>query len=208
MKRIPSAVSLCLLATLAWLAPTAAQAHLVVTGMGPLYDGVSHFALSPEDFLPVIALGFFAGLRGPRHARSLSWMIPVSWFVGGILATMTLTPPAITLSATTAVLFLLAGGLLAANPELSIAACVGLGATLGIVRGMADLAEASNDRAHLLTLLGMCVAIFLVSALAASVTLPLRRLWVITATRVCGSWLAALGLLLAGWIVRYGAIIN
>jgi hypothetical protein len=31
---------------------------------------------------------------------------------------------------------------------------------------------------------------------------------VIVAARVGGSWLAALGLLLAGWILRYGAFIR
>jgi hypothetical protein len=208
MKRPPTVVFLCLPAILASLAPASAHAHLVVTGMGPLYDGISHFALSPEDFLPVIALAFFAGLRGARHARALSWVIPLAWFAGGALAMLTLTPPDITLSATTAVVFLLVGGLLAVNPVLSIAACTVLGALLGIVRGMADLANLLENPAHILTLMGMGATIFVTFAIAASVTLPLKRVWMIVAARVCGSWLAALGVLLAGWIMRYGAIIR
>jgi urease accessory protein len=206
MKRLPSVVVPCLPTFLASLAPTPAQAHLVVSGMGPLYDGISHFALSPEDFLPVITLALFAGLRDPAHARALSWMIPLAWFAGGVLAMMTLTPPDITLSATTAALFLLIGGLLAANLPLSIVTCAGLGALLGVIRGMADLANVQASPAHTLTLLGMGVTIFTTFAIAASVTLPLKRLWMIVVARTIGSWLAALGLLLAGWILRYGAI--
>lgn len=198
----------CLPAILASLAPASAHAHLVVTGMGPLFDGISLFALSPEDFLPVIALAFFAGLRGPRYARVLFWTIPLGWLIGGGLAMVALTPPDIVLSAMTAVLFLMVGGLLAANPGLSVAVCTGFGALLGIVRGMADLANVQESPAHVLGLLGMGATIFVTFAIAASVTLPLKRLWIIAVARVCGSWLAALGLLLAGWILRYGAVIR
>jgi urease accessory protein len=206
MKIPPSVVVLCPPAFLASLAPTPAQAHLVVSGMGPLYDGISHFALSPEDFLPVIALALFAGLRGPAHARALSWMIPLAWLAGGVLAMMTLTPSEIALSATTAVLFLLVGGLLAANLRLSIATCAGLGALLGVVRGMADLVSVRESPVHILMILGMGATTFATFAIAASVTLPLKRLWMVVVARTIGSWLAALGLLFAGWILRYGAV--
>jgi urease accessory protein len=208
MTRPASAHLASVLASLVLLAPASAQAHLVATGMGPLYDGVSHFALTPEDNLPVTALGFFAGLRGPAHARLLSWMVPVAWFAGGLLAMMAATPPELTLSAATAVLFLLVGALLAANLELSIAACTSVGVVLALARGMADLAEVRESSAHVLTLFGMCATLFVTIAISASMTLPLKRLWIIVVARVCGSWLAALGLLLAGWILRYGAMIH
>ena len=35
------------------LLPGAARAHLVATGLGPVYDGAAHFALSPEDYVPI-----------------------------------------------------------------------------------------------------------------------------------------------------------
>ena len=206
MKTPTSVIVLCLPPVLASLAPIPAQAHLVVSGMGPLYDGISHFALSPEDFLPVIALALFAGLRGPAHARALSWIILLAWFAGGLLAMMIFTPPDIALSATTAVLFLLVGGLLAANLRLSVATCAGLGAMLGVARGTADLVSVRESPAHILMLLGMGVAILVTFAITASVTFPLKRLWMVVVARTIGSWLAALGLLLAGWILRYGPI--
>jgi hypothetical protein len=57
----------------------------------------------------------------------------------------------------------------------------------------------------MLNTLGMAGTAAVLFALAASVTLPLSRLWMIVAARVAGSWVAAAGLLLAGWLLRYGA---
>lgn len=59
-----------------------AEAHLITTGLGPVYDGVAHFALSPEDLIPVIGLTDFAGLRGPAHGRCTLFVLPAFWLVG------------------------------------------------------------------------------------------------------------------------------
>ena len=42
---------------------------MITTGLGPVYDGVAHFALTPEDSIPVAGLAVLAGLRGPAHGR-------------------------------------------------------------------------------------------------------------------------------------------
>jgi urease accessory protein len=39
------------------------------TGLGPVYDGLLHFLLSPEDPLPVLALALLAGQRGAHYGR-------------------------------------------------------------------------------------------------------------------------------------------
>jgi len=193
-------------AAAALFTPGLAQAHLVVTGMGPIYDGITHFALSPEDSLPVIALALYAGLRGPRPSRRLLGALPAAWFIGGLLICLTgLTPPPTALPIATALLFLGVGGLLAANPDLSARDCAIAAIALGLVRGAADLAGAPATGASVLNLAGMCVSVFSLFALAVSVTLPLKRFWMIVAARVAGSWIAAAGLLLAGWIIRFGA---
>ncbi|HXA39633.1 MAG TPA: hypothetical protein VNW53_11575 [Phenylobacterium sp.] len=190
---------------LAAAVPTAAQAHLVATGMGPIYDGITHFGLSPEDYLPVVALAFFAGLRGPATTRLLLAVLPLAWLAGGIAAMAGLSPPAAGLSGATAVMFLLIGGGLAANldpPRIGSAAAA---AALGALRGVADLAGVDASLPHLGSLAGMAASVFVVFAVAASLTLPLTRAWMVVAVRVSGSWLAASGLLLAGWVWRYGA---
>ena len=47
--------------------PEAAKAHLVSTGLGPFYDGVTHLLVSPDDLLGVIALSLLAGLNSKGH---------------------------------------------------------------------------------------------------------------------------------------------
>jgi len=193
-------------ATTVGLAPTVAQAHLAATGLGPAYDGISHFALSPEDFLPVVVLAFFVGLRGPREARLVLTALPPCWFLGGFAALLDLVHATVVLAALTSILFLTIGGALAANAKLPTSLSILVAAALGTVRGSADFAGVHDNLPNIVALLGICTGVFSAFAIAASVTLPLQRLWAIIAARVSGSWLAALGLLLAGWIWRYGAL--
>ncbi|THD59896.1 hypothetical protein [Phenylobacterium sp.] len=185
-------------------APTAAQAHLVATGMGPIYDGITHFGLSPEDYLPTVALAFFAGLRGPPSVRLLLAVLPVAWLAGGLAAMAGLAPPAAAMSAATAAMFLAIGGGLAANLDLPRAASAAAAAALGALRGVADLSGVAASLPHVASLAGMAASVFVVFAIAASISLPLTRAWMVIAVRVSGSWLAASGLLLAGWVWRYG----
>ena len=193
-----------LIAMLSLAGPQIAQAHLVSTGLGPLYDGVTHFALTPEDGLPVAALALFAGLRGPAYARMLLGVLPLAWFAGGLIGVFAVPIQPSVLLIATALILLLIGGALAANLELPLRAGAMLCAALGLTRGAADLSDVALSVSSIATLCGMSLGVFVVFALAASVSLPLRRFWSIIATRIAGSWLAALGLLLAGWIIRYG----
>ena len=204
MTRVRNVFAISALAAMTALAPTVAEAHLVVTGMGPLVDGVTHFGLSPEDWLPVIALGFFAGLRGPRPARVAMAALACAWFVGALCAMEGLQPPAIVLTGATAAFFCLIGGLLAWNPSAPAWVVAALAMALGLARGTDNFLGASTQFSTLGTLVGICGSVVVAYALAASVTLPLKRLWMVIAARVGGSWVAALGVLLAGWIIRYG----
>ena len=208
MKALSPRITRVATAALAGLAPSLAQAHLVATGLGPIYDGLSQFGLSLEDSLPVIALGFFAGLCSPRHARIALAMLAPAWLIGGgVMLSGLMLPPA-ALPVGTALLFLLIGGLLAANRVLPPSLVSIAAAALGLVRGAADLTGVTPTLAHALTLLGISASALAVFALAASATLPLSRLWMIVAARVGGSWLAAFGLLYAGWMVRYGPLVR
>jgi len=53
-----------------------AEAHLNSTGMGPFYDGLVHFLMSPEDIVPVLALALLAGLRGASYGRRALFLLP------------------------------------------------------------------------------------------------------------------------------------
>src|SRR5262247_1385359 len=110
-----------------------AEAHLNATGMGPLYDGLLHFLLSPEDLMPALALALLAGLRGAAYGRRAALMLPVAWLVGSLSG---LSAAA---SAGSAVLsslwFLLLGGLVIADAKLSLPAMALLTALLGLIHG-------------------------------------------------------------------------
>ena len=79
-----NAIWLVLAATLGVI--PSADAHLMNTGFGPFYDGLTHLFVTPEDLLPVIALAFLAGLRGPRFGRAVArrtdccfWLMAIIW---------------------------------------------------------------------------------------------------------------------------------
>ncbi len=70
------------LAILLW--PSISQAHLVTTGLGPFYDGLSHFTMSPDDLLSALALALLAGLSGARAGRNVLFLLPPIWLLGGL----------------------------------------------------------------------------------------------------------------------------
>ena len=158
-------------------------AHLVTTGLGPLYDGIGHFLTTPEDLVPAIALALYAGLRGARAGRRVLFLLPAAWFVGGLLGQ---GAPWQTSFPVTTIFFLLLGVLVASDFELpagAVAALAGAGpGTLGLV--------------------GITAAVFVVVALVSGLVVALERPWTRIAVRVAGSWIAAVGLLLLGWALR------
>jgi hypothetical protein len=93
-----------------------AHAHLATTGLGPIYDGISHFLLSIDDLLPVLAMTLLAGLNGPTSARWAVFVLPTAWFAGGMAGShggLTSAPAGIT-----SLSMLLLGILVAADVRL------------------------------------------------------------------------------------------
>lgn len=183
-----------------WLLPVPSHAHLVTTGLGPFYDGVSHFALTPEDFLPALALALLAGQRGSRAGRLALFSLPAAWLVGGLAG---LAFPTIeSATALTTVTFLALGGLLAAEARLRTEWVVGLAVVVGLVRGYLNGAAMSQAKLGALGLVGIVSTLFAVVALAAAMVVAIRVPWGRVAVRVAGSWIVAVGLLLLGWTLR------
>ena len=71
------------------VAPEAAQAHLVNSGLGPFYDGALHLLMSPGDLLGLIAVSLLAGLRGPKAGRWVVIILPLAWLVAGFFCRYT-----------------------------------------------------------------------------------------------------------------------
>src|SRR5262245_39432084 len=127
-KRLVAAVQGTALALLT----TPAQAHLVTTGLGPIYDGISHLVLTPEDLVPVVALALLVGLRGKEHSRRALFVLPAAWIIGGLVGLTVNTafgagllwPP-----------FVVLGGLVAVDFRLSVRVTTALAALLGLFQG-------------------------------------------------------------------------
>jgi len=177
-----------------------AEAHLNSTGMGPLYDGLMHFLMSPEDFVPVLALGLLAGLRGAAYGRRALFTVPAAWLLGGLLGLSAAASPGN--AAASAVWFLLLGGLLAADAKLSLRVLTAIAARLGLYHGYLNGTGMGQFDTAAVALLGLVFAVFVMVALAAAFVVHLRAAWARIAVRVVGSWVAASGLLMLGWAFR------
>jgi hydrogenase/urease accessory protein HupE len=182
--------------------PSRAEAHLVTTGLGPLYDGFLHFGLAPEDLVPVLALALLAGLRGATHGRRALFVLPAAWLLGGVIG---LTVHGGVHLIWTALSFVLLGGLVASDARLPLGATTLLAALLGLGHGYLNGSVLAQPALGAVGLLGIVAAVFSLVALAASFVVPLRAVWARVVVRVAGSWIAAIGLLLIGWAIRSGA---
>jgi urease accessory protein len=185
------------------LGATRAEAHLVTTGLGPVYDGIGHFFLSPDDVLPAAGLALLAGMRGTEAGRRALLLLPVAWVAGG-LAGLLGGAPAMSGQIPAAASFLLLGVLVAADRTLPVAMVAALailvGGAHGFFNGLA-MREAGTGPA-LLQLTGVGVMLFVIVAIVAAFVVSLRRPWTRIVVRVAGSWIAATGLLLLGWALR------
>lgn len=185
-------------ALLAFAAP--AEAHLVTTGLGPVYDGIAHFVTSPADLALVVALTLLAGMRGARFGRALLAVLPAAWLLGGALGLR--SPIAVNLEWTTGVSFVLVGALVAADRSLTSGVVSALAGAVGALHGfLAGTALAQVPSAGL-ELLGTVVALLVVVTLVAGLVVSLRAYAARIAVRVLGSWIAATGLLMLGWTLR------
>ena len=186
-----------------FLCPARADAHLVTTGLGPVYDGIGHFFLSPGDALSALALALLAGLRGTAAGRRALFILPVAWFVGGLIglnADWTSPPEEIV----GALSFLLLGILVASDIALPTAVIALLSALLGCAHGFFNglgMHEAGAG-VGVLQLLGVAVTLFVIVALTSALAVTAKPLWARTVVRVVGSWIGASGLLWTGWVLH------
>ena len=192
---------LAVLATV--LLPGRADAHLVNTGFGPFYDGISHLFVTAPDILVVVALALLAGLRGKATSRRTLLAVTVAWAAGG-LAGLVVAPYVLWTGVTTAS-FLLLGALLALDRDLPPAAVVALGALVGLVHGFLNGAESAASNIGLVGLAGSVSALAVMATLITALAVSFAHGWTRIALRVAGSWIAAVGILMLGWLFRPGA---
>ena len=182
------------------LVPGRAEAHLVTTGLGPVYDGISHVLMSPEDLVPILAMSFLAGLNGARAGRMTLFSLTVAWLAAGaagFLFGRTVLPVAVT-----SVSFLILGGLTAADRRLAPAVVTELAVAVGLLHGWMNGASIAESGRSALGLVGIAATVFVCVSLVSALVISLRAAWLRIAVRVAGSWVAAIGLLMIGWAVH------
>jgi urease accessory protein len=176
------------------------HAHLVNTGLGPFYDGLVHVLVSPADLLPLIAFALFAGLRGPLFGRILLCSLPLAWLMGFGAASAGIfrfgSPVMMTL------ITIALGILLAADRPLPPAALAALAVFIGLLHGVANGTELARTPSNAVVATGAAIAMIIVVSLLAGQATSIRAPWARVATRVVGSWIAAIGVLTLGWSLR------
>ncbi len=175
--------------------PSEVWAHLVNTGMGPVYDGIGHLLLTPEDLVPVLALACYCGLRGARAGRWALFILPAAWCLGGFVGLRLELETSLPIAALS---FLLLGGLVAADAKLPVQVIAPLTAAVGLVHGVLNgliLKTGPGGPA----ILGIMGALFVIVALLSAVVVALERSWSRIVVRVAGSWVAACGILMIAW---------
>ncbi len=182
------------------LLPLPARAHLVTTGLGPLYDGIGHVLMSPDDLLAALAMALLAGLNGKAAGRRALFLLPLAWAVGGLagFGVRAPVPPGTVAAASLLVL----GILTAINRQLPAALVGSLAVALGLVHGWLNGTAIATGGREALGLIGIGAAVFVLVALVAAFVVSLGAPWARIVVRVAGSWVAAIGLLMLGWTLR------
>lgn len=186
-----------LLAAALLLVPNSASAHLVTTGMGPVYDGIAHLTLTPQDLIPAISLALFAGLRGPDHGRRTLFLLPFFWFVGGLAG---ISGVGSSLDFPAAILFIVLGLLVAGDLQLPLFVTTLVVSVAGMILGLMN-GRGLMEGPALKGLMGATIALFVLIAILSATAIVLGRSWKRIGIRVVGGWIVATGVLLLGWMI-------
>ncbi|MBW1869889.1 MAG: HupE/UreJ family protein [Deltaproteobacteria bacterium] len=182
------------------LYPSISHAHLVNTGLGPFYDGVSHLAMSPDDLLSALALALLAGLSGARAGRHVLFLLPPVWLLGGLFGLG--MEQEVSLALFSILSFLVAGALVALDRKLPLMLISGLTFCFGFLHGFLNGTAIAQVGGGFLALFGISVAVFVLTALISALVVSLKAQWARVTVRVAGSWITAIGLLMLGWTYR------
>ena len=178
--------------------PSSASAHLVTTGLGPVYDGIGHLVMTPEDLIPVLVIALFAGLRGAAPGRRALFVLPIAWFAGGLLGASFNGLPAWPVAS---ISFLILGVLVASDLKLSQKSFTAIVIVVGLFHGVLN-GVALKGGAGILGLVGIMATLFVIIAIVSALIVSLKQPWTRIVVRVAGSWVAAIGMLMFGWVMR------
>lgn len=180
--------------------PYTAHAHLVSSGVGPFYDGLAHFLVSPEDFVVVLGLALVAGLSSVPAAQWLIRTLPFAWLLGAAVGAG--FPSAAPNYGPAAATMILTGLTLAARPKLPAGMPAAIGVAVGLLHGFLNGQSMAATNTSFVAAWGIAAALATVALCVAAFATTIRAYWQLIAARTLGSWIAAIGLLMLGWLVR------
>jgi hydrogenase/urease accessory protein HupE len=154
--------------------------------------------MTPEDLVPALAIALFAGLRGAAPGRRALFVLPLAWFVGGILGVVIEDLPTFPAAG---ISFVVLGVLVAADLKLSPKWFTAIVIVVGLVHGVLN-GVALKEGAGILGLIGIMASLFVILAIVSAFIVSLKKPWARIVVRVAGSWVAAIGMLMFGWLMR------
>ena len=181
-----------------------ADAHIAAVRLGDFYSGALHPLTDLQDLVLWTALGLLAGTLGASKARWLVLMLPLGLTVGlayGLEAGVSATAPV-----TDAAMMVALGLLLAAGIRLPSIALWVVALSLAVVRGIANAGGVGPQTNVVLFGAGLAAAGYAAITLIMALTVVFCRpapdaspAWRKIAVRACGSWIAAIGLMMGGF---------
>ncbi len=179
----------------AMLLPWPAQAHMVSTGIGPFYDGMTHVFVTPLDLLCLAASILLAGLAGVARARLYLAAMIGAWSAGVPFGAWMLDAPW-PMDTTLSLGLVLCGAMVALDRRwprgTTLLLLTGLNAALALNAGAGIRTESEDP---LLAMLGILASIGQLSVLGTAFAVSRPSTWQRVALRAAGSWIAAIGLL-------------
>jgi urease accessory protein len=195
--------SLCAAAPLLAVAQQA-HAHIAAVRLGDFYSGALHPLTDLQDVVLWTALGLLAGTLGASKARWLVLALPLGLIAGlacGLKSGVSATAPVLD-----AAMMVTLGLLLATGIRLPAIALWVVALGLAIVRGIANAGGVGPQTNAVLFGAGLAVAGYAAITLIMALTLVFygpgveaAAAWRKIALRACGSWIAAIGLMMGGF---------
>jgi len=181
-----------------------ADAHIVSSRLGDFYAGALHPLTDLQDGVLWTALGLLAGSLGAIHGRWLVLVAPVGLLLGFTVGLSSGSAWIGSLSASG--MMVLLGLLLALGLRINVAALCAIALVLCLMRGVANAAGVGTGTDTVLFGLGVALSGYVFITLITALTFTFRKLevqptrtWRDIALRACGSWIAAIGLMMGGF---------
>jgi hydrogenase/urease accessory protein HupE len=189
-----------LITALAIMSPTASQAHLVNTRLGDFYDGALHPMTGFEFALPWLALVILGALQGAPRGRWLILVFPLGLLLGAAASVWMPNLHFVQYVNMAAIAGI--GLLVALATPLPSLVFLGLGLLVGLANGYENGLAMVYNTDRFLFICGVVAVGYAFATLSlglATQFLDGRGGWRPIALRAGGSWIAAVGIMVAGF---------